>query len=57
MGGLIAPGRALAPFRFPAFRALWTANLASNLGSMVQSTGAAWLMTDLTHSQIGRAHV
>lgn len=50
MGGLIAPGRALAPFRFPAFRALWTANLASNLGSMVQSTGAAWLMTDLTHS-------
>ncbi len=50
MGGLITPGRALAPFRFPAFRALWTANLASNLGSMVQSTGAAWLMTDLTHS-------
>ena len=50
MGGLITPGRALAPFRFPAFRALWTANLASNPGSMVQSTGAAWLMTDLTHS-------
>ena len=49
-GGLTAPGRALAPFRFPAFRALWTANLASNLGSMVQSTGAAWLMTDLTRS-------
>lgn len=49
-GGLTAPGRALAPFRFPAFRALWTANLASNLGSMVQSTGAAWLMTDLTKS-------
>ncbi|GGZ89568.1 MFS transporter [Novosphingobium arvoryzae] len=48
--GLTAPGRALAPFRFPAFRALWTANLASNLGSMVQSTGAAWLMTDLTQS-------
>lgn len=48
--GLTAPGRALAPFRFPAFRAIWTANLASNLGSMIQSTGAAWLMTDLTRS-------
>jgi MFS family permease len=49
-GSLIAPGRALAPFRFPAFRAIWTANLASNLGSMIQSVGAAWLMTDLTRS-------
>ncbi len=48
--GLTAPGRALAPFRFPAFRAIWTANLASNLGSMIQSTAAAWLMTDLTRS-------
>lgn len=48
--GLTAPGRALAPFRFPAFRAIWSANLASNLGSMIQSTGAAWLMTDLTRS-------
>lgn len=47
---LTAPGRAMAPFRFPAFRAIWTANLASNLGSMIQSTGAAWLMTDLTRS-------
>lgn len=49
-GGLTGPGRPLAPFRFPAFRALWTANLASNLGSMIQATGAAWLMTDLTAS-------
>ncbi|WP_374284364.1 MFS transporter [Novosphingobium sp.] len=48
--GLTAPGKPLAPFRFPAFRAIWTANLASNLGSMVQSTGAAWLMTELTTS-------
>src|SRR3546814_2576666 len=24
---------ALAPFRFPAFRAIWIANLASNMGS------------------------
>lgn len=47
---LTSPGRALAPFRFPAFRAIWTANLASNIGSMIQSVGAAWLMTDLTRS-------
>ena len=43
-------GGTLAPFRYPAFRAIWIANLASNLGSMVQSVGAAWLMTDLTTS-------
>jgi MFS family permease len=43
-------GGTFAPFRYPAFRAIWIANLASNLGSMVQSVGAAWLMTDLTTS-------
>ena len=48
--GLTAPGRTLAPFRFPAFRAIWIANFASNIGSMIQSVGASWLMTDLTGS-------
>jgi MFS family permease len=48
--GLTAPGRPLAPFRFPAFRAIWTANFASSIGSMIQSVGASWLMTDLTSS-------
>ena len=48
--GLTAPGRPLAPFRFPAFRAIWIANFTSNIGSMIQSVGAAWLMTDLTSS-------
>lgn len=43
-------GGAFAPFRYPAFRAIWIANLASNIGSMIQSVGAAWLMTDLTPS-------
>lgn len=42
----------LAPFRFPAFRAIWIANLASNMGSMIQSVGAAWLMTELTQSHL-----
>jgi MFS family permease len=41
---------ALAPFRYPAFRAIWIANLFSNLGSLIQSVGAAWLMTELTKS-------
>ena len=48
--GLTAPGKPLAPFRFPAFRAIWIANFASNIGSMIQSVGASWLMTDLTSS-------
>lgn len=46
------PGAALAPFRYPAFRAIWIANLASNVGSMIQSVGAAWLMTELTTSHV-----
>ncbi|HEX2813801.1 MAG TPA: MFS transporter [Sphingopyxis sp.] len=45
-----SPPSSLAPFRYPAFRAIWIANLASNMGSMIQSVGAAWLMTELTTS-------
>ena len=43
---------ALAPFRFPAFRAIWIANLASNMGSTIQAVGAGWLMTELTPSHL-----
>ncbi|MCB2068099.1 MAG: MFS transporter [Erythrobacter sp.] len=50
--GLLAHGKPLAPFRFPAFRAIWIASLFSNMGSMVQSVAAAWLMTDLTSSHV-----
>jgi len=46
------PTGALAPFHYPAFRAIWLANLASNLGSAIQSVGAAWLMTELTDSHV-----
>jgi MFS family permease len=46
------PPSALAPFRYPAFRAIWIANLASNMGSMIQSVAAAWLMTELTQSHL-----
>lgn len=47
---LTAPGAIMAPFRYPAFRAIWTANLVSQLGSTFQTVGAAWLMTELTRS-------
>jgi len=44
------PGGTFAPFRHPAFRAIWIANLTTSLGATMQSVGAAWLMTDLTES-------
>lgn len=47
----IKPGGTFAPFRYPAFRAIWIANLWSSLGATIQSVGAAWLMTDLAPSQ------
>ena len=48
----IATTSAFAPFRWPAFRMIWVANLVSALGSMIQSIAAAWLMTDLTDSHL-----
>lgn len=39
-----------SPLRHPTFRALWIATLASNVGTWLQSVGAAWLMTSLTAS-------
>lgn len=38
-------------FRNQTFRTLWIAALASNFGGLVQSVGAAWMMTSLTQSQ------
>ena len=43
-------GSTFSPFRYPVFRAIWIANLFSNVGSTMQSVGAAWLMTELTRS-------
>jgi MFS family permease len=39
---------ALAPLSNPAFRGIWIANLLSNVGGWMQSTGAAWEMTSLS---------
>jgi MFS family permease len=40
------------PFAIALFRNLWLANVASNIGAMVQSVGAAWLMTTLAGSSL-----
>jgi MFS family permease len=37
----------LAPFRHRIFLAIWIASLASNFGGLIQSVGAAWLMTSI----------
>ena len=43
-------GGTLAPLRHPVFRTIWIASLASNFGGMIQSVGAAWLMTSISGS-------
>src|SRR5215217_3263478 len=37
----------LAPFGHRIFLAVWMASLASNFGGLIQSVGAAWLMTSI----------
>jgi MFS family permease len=36
-----------APLAVPLFRRLWLGNMVSNFGWLIQSVGAAWLMTEL----------
>ena len=43
---------AWAPFRERAFRAIWGANLISNIGGWMQTIAASWLMTSLTTSTV-----
>ena len=40
----------LAPFRHPTFRAVWIASLSLQVGGLIQSVGAAWLMTSMAGS-------
>ncbi len=44
------PPSAWSPLRIRLFRTLWIATVASNLGTWLQSVGAAWLMTSLSTS-------
>ena len=47
------PGASMwSPLRSPVFRAVWIALVASNVGTWMQSVGAAWLMTSLTPSPL-----
>ena len=41
---------ALSPLRYPVFRGVWAATTVSNLGALIQSVGAAWLMTSISQS-------
>lgn len=41
---------ALTPLRFPVFRAVWIASTISNLGGLIQSVGASWMMTSIATS-------
>ena len=45
-----APSSALAPLKFPVFRGVWIASTISNLGGLIQSVGASWMMTSIAQS-------
>jgi MFS family permease len=48
----VPPTSAWAPLRRPLYRALWTAQLASNVGTWMQTVGAQWLMGTLGGSAL-----
>src|SRR5690606_24016410 len=41
-----------SPLSIPIFRAIWLASLSSNFGGLIQSVGAAWMMTSLSGSSL-----
>jgi MFS family permease len=41
---------ALSPLAYPLFRAVWIASTLANLGALIQSVGASWLMISLADS-------
>ncbi|SEK84504.1 MFS transporter [Xaviernesmea oryzae] len=40
----------LAPLKHDTFRLIWFASIISNFGGLVQSVGAAWMMTSISNS-------
>lgn len=44
------PLSALSPLRYPVFRNVWAASTVANLGGLIQSVGAAWLMISIAQS-------
>ncbi|WP_313001278.1 MFS transporter [Brevundimonas sp.] len=51
-----APARArtgaLAPLNHPIFRAVWITSLVTNFGGLIQSVGAAWMMSSIASAQM-----
>lgn len=47
----MADSKAPEPFSIPLFRKVWSANLASQFGALIQGVGAAWLMVQLGGSE------
>jgi MFS family permease len=45
-----APPTALSPMRYSVFRAVWFASILANLGALIQSVGASWLMISISES-------
>lgn len=41
----------LAPFGNGTYRNMWIANIASNLGGLIQAVGAAWMMASISTSE------
>jgi MFS family permease len=41
---------ALSPMRYGIFRAVWLASTLANLGALIQSVGASWLMISIAES-------
>lgn len=46
------PAADRSPMAIPIYRAVWFAAMASNFGGLIQSVGAAWMMTSLTRSAV-----
>src|SRR5688572_5340123 len=45
-----SPASALSPLRHPVFRSMWIASTLSNLGGVIQSVGASWMMLSIAGS-------
>lgn len=41
----------LSPLKHPAYRSIWGASIASNLGGLIQGVGAAWMMASISQSE------
>src|SRR5919198_1083272 len=51
-GGSGGSSSGLSPLKYNAFRAIWLAAIASNVGSLMEAVGESWLMTSLDASSL-----